>query len=87
MSKVLPPTVSIPPSLLSELEAWGKWTAKLFGRLRRQSEIGSAMNPNDQAWYWSREWQHWEQQAEQDVAAGRVKEFARVDDLIADLNV
>lgn len=28
--------------------------------------------PNDQAWYWTREWQKKEQEADSDIAAGRV---------------
>lgn len=39
-----------------------------------------------QAYFWSPEWQAAEREASEDIVSGRVREFARVDDLIADLN-
>lgn len=39
-----------------------------------------------QAWYWTKEWQEAEREADEDIAAGRVKEFDNVEDLIKDLN-
>ncbi|PKO02986.1 MAG: hypothetical protein CVU43_04850 [Chloroflexi bacterium HGW-Chloroflexi-5] len=38
-----------------------------------------------QAYFWSKRWQTGELQAEEDIDAGRVKNFADVDDLINDL--
>ena len=42
--------------------------------------------PKDQAWYCTEQWQQWERQADEDIAAGRVRKFGSVDDLIADLD-
>jgi hypothetical protein len=39
----------------------------------------------DQAWFWSADWQAGEREAEADVAAGRVQVFDSMDDLLADL--
>ncbi len=39
----------------------------------------------DQAWFWSEEWQAGEREAEADIAAGRVKTFDSMDDLLTDL--
>lgn len=39
-----------------------------------------------QAWFWTEEWQKGEREADADIAAGRVKEFDNVEDLIKDLN-
>lgn len=39
----------------------------------------------DQAYFWSREWQQAEREAEEDIRAGRVKEFASAEELIEDL--
>ena len=39
----------------------------------------------DQAWFWSEEWQAGEREAEADIAAGRVKTFETMDDLLVDL--
>jgi antitoxin PrlF len=38
-----------------------------------------------QAYFWTKRWQDGENQAEEDIHAGRVKKFDNVDDLIADL--
>jgi hypothetical protein len=40
----------------------------------------------DQAYFWSREWQDAEREAEEDIRAGRVKEFASVEELLRDLD-
>lgn len=79
--------IFIPASLVSQFEAWRKLTVKLFGELRRQVGLKPQKIPDDQAWYWTKQWQRWERQADEDIAAGRVKEFDNVDGLIADLGV
>lgn len=42
--------------------------------------------PADQAWYWTKEWQEGEKEAEADISAGRIKSFDDVDDLLEDLD-
>jgi len=39
-----------------------------------------------QAWFWTKEWQEAEKEAEADIKAGRVKKFKNVEDLIKDLD-
>ena len=39
-----------------------------------------------QAYFWSPEWQAAEQEASEDIASGRVREFANADDLVTSLN-
>ena len=39
-----------------------------------------------QAYYWTEEWQKGEREADEDIKARRVKRFASVDDMIADLD-
>ena len=39
----------------------------------------------DQAWFWTREWQAGEREAEADLAAGRYQAFDTMEDLIDDL--
>ncbi len=41
---------------------------------------------DDQAYYWSEEWQAAERAADADIAAGRIKKFDTVDELIKELN-
>jgi len=38
-----------------------------------------------QAWFWSKEWQEAEREAEANLMAGKVKKFKNVEDLIRDL--
>ena len=40
----------------------------------------------DQAYFWSREWQEAEREAEEDIRAGRAKEFASAEELLRDLD-
>ena len=39
-----------------------------------------------QAWFWSKEWQEAEREAEANLMAGKVKKFKNVEDLIRDLD-
>jgi AbrB family looped-hinge helix DNA binding protein len=39
-----------------------------------------------QSWFWSKEWQEAEKEAETDLRAGRVKKFKNVEELINDLD-
>ena len=39
-----------------------------------------------QAYFWTTEWQEAERQAQADIEAGRIKEFASVDELFAELD-
>ena len=40
----------------------------------------------DQAWFWTKEWQAGEREAEADLAAGRYQAFDTMEDLIEDLD-
>jgi antitoxin MazE len=39
-----------------------------------------------QAWFWSAKWQQMEREADEDIAAGRVKRFDSMEELFADLD-
>ena len=39
-----------------------------------------------QAWFWTKEWQEAEREAEKDLTSGKVKKFKNVEDLIKDLD-
>lgn len=47
--------------------------------------VPATIIPMDQRWFWTPEWQTKEREADEDIAQGRVKEFASVDELIKDL--
>jgi len=38
--------------------------------------------PKDQAWFWTKEWQEGEREADEDIEAGRVKKFDDVEDAV-----
>ena len=42
--------------------------------------------PAEQSWFWTKEWQEGEKEAEEDKAAGKVKSFDNVEDLLEDLD-
>ena len=52
---------------------------------RRVEMIPARLVPRDQLWFWTPEWQKKEREADADIAAGRLKEFESVDDLLKDL--
>lgn len=39
-----------------------------------------------QAWFWSPRWQQMEREADEDIAAGRIKRFGSMEELSADLD-
>lgn len=41
----------------------------------------------DQTWFWAKRWQQMEQEAEDDITAGRVETFDRADAFVADLEL
>jgi antitoxin MazE len=42
--------------------------------------------PRDQAWYWTKEWQEKERQADEDIAAANFRDFDNLDALMKELN-
>lgn len=40
----------------------------------------------EQAWFWTKEWQETEKEAESDLKSGKVKKFKTVEELINDLD-
>jgi hypothetical protein len=47
--------------------------------------IGALQNEDDQAWYWSTEWQTMEQEADRNRVEGDYEEFETADDFVASL--
>jgi AbrB family looped-hinge helix DNA binding protein len=48
--------------------------------------VPKAIVDREDAWFWSKEWQEKEREADEDIKAGRVKRFKNVEALIKDLN-
>jgi len=51
----------------------------------RVEMIPVSLVPKDQLWFWSPEWQKKEQEADADIAHGKVREFSSVEELLQDL--
>ena len=92
-------SITISGELASELEEWGRLTAKVFGKLRNQTELKETVFkplipllkrpkhiPRDQAWFWSDEWQKGEQEANQALKNGEYEIFEGADTLLKDLH-
>lgn len=78
--------VTLPADLIPQLEAWGKLTAELFGKLRAEAGIVPPGVPEDQAWFWSKEWQAMEQEADEALAKGEYRDFDTVEDALNHLH-
>ena len=48
--------------------------------------VPKAIVDREDAWFWSKEWQEKEWEADEDIKAGRVKRFKNMEELIKDLN-
>lgn len=42
--------------------------------------------PADQRWFWTERWQRMEREADEDIAAGRVRRHESIDDLLSGLD-
>ena len=51
----------------------------------RVEMVPARLVPKDQLWFWTREWQKKEREADDDIARGRIKEFGSVEELMKDL--
>ena len=40
----------------------------------------------DQTWFWTKEWQEGEREADEDIKTGRIREFDNVEDFIKELD-
>lgn len=78
--------IAIPASLVPKFEAWGEMTVQLFRELRHDAGLKPTRIDENQAWYWTEQWQQWEREADEDIAAGRTKEFNSVNELIESLD-
>jgi hypothetical protein len=91
MAKQSQPTISIPISIVDRIAAMGRLLASLADDLQTYRS-GTLVRrkpknvPKDQEWYWSKQWQKWERQADEELARGEFKEFDSVEELIADLH-
>ncbi len=55
----------------------------IITQLREKSQV---IIPKEQAWFWSKEWQQDEKQADKDIRNGKTKKFDSVQKLFEDLD-
>ena len=48
--------------------------------------IATIKIPRDQAWFWTKEWQEKEREADVDIAEGKVRDFESLEALMKDLH-
>ena len=48
--------------------------------------IATIKIPRDQAWFWTKEWQEKEREADADIAGGNVRDFESLEALMKDLH-
>ncbi len=51
----------------------------------RVEMVPVSLIPKDQLWFWTREWQQKEREADEDIARGNIKGFDSVDELLKEL--
>lgn len=84
MAKVNP---QILVDLAPKFEAWGRLTVELFGTLREQAGLPPEEGiPDDQAWFWTPEWQAMEREADDAETKGDYLDFDGVGEAIKYLN-
>lgn len=52
---------------------------------RKVELVPATLIPKDQLWFWTKEWQQKEREADEDIAQGRLKQFETVDELLKEL--
>ena len=73
---------TIPVDLIPKFEEWGKLTAEIFGEMRIRGGIVPDGVPEDQKWFWTKEWQKMEQEADEDITNGDYVEFEDMNEAI-----
>jgi hypothetical protein len=94
------PTYTIPATAVNKLAVLGKAMLTLAEEIRQHAQdetnrrdipvltlVPPTPIPPDEAWFWSANWQGKEQEANEDIQAGRISvAFETVDDLFAGLH-
>lgn len=78
--------VSIPKALAEELALKPGDYVEVDRQGKKLVLIPKIVIDREDSWYWSKEWQKKEREADEALAKGDYKEFDDVEDLINDLN-
>jgi AbrB family looped-hinge helix DNA binding protein len=80
--------ISIPKRVMTalKLEPGDEVEFEMKGKTALLIPIKIIKVPRDQAWYWTKEWQAKEKEADRDLVSGRIREFGTLEDLLKDLH-
>ena len=80
--------ISIPKKVMTalKLEPGDEVEFEMKGKTALLIPIKTIKVPRDQAWYWTKEWQAKEKEADRDLSSGRFREFGTLEDLLKDLH-
>jgi len=80
--------ISIPKKVMEtmDLQPGDEVEFQIEKNTARLIPIKTIKVPRDQAWFWTPEWQTKESEADQDISAGRYREFDKMKDLLKDLH-
>ncbi|MGB2762548.1 MAG: hypothetical protein WBC21_03350 [Minisyncoccales bacterium] len=84
-------TITIPKELIKEKELIlipRRDYEKLLELLKKRKITTKSKKviPKSQEWFWTKEWQKKEKEADQELARGEYKEFKNVKDLLKDIH-
>jgi antitoxin MazE len=80
--------ISIPKDVMDalKLQPGDEVEFQVQGKAAVLVPIKTIKVPRDQAWFWTPEWQAKEREADDDLTAGRFRDFDNLEDLLKDLH-
>ena len=80
--------ISIPKRVMEalDLKPGDEVELEVKGTTARLIPIKTIRVPRDQAWFWTPEWQAREREADQDLSAGRYRDFESLEEFMKELH-
>ena len=80
--------ISVPKKIMEALglKPGDEVEFEIEGNAARLIPVQTIKVPREQAWFWTAEWQAKEREADEDLSAGRYRDFDKLEDLLKDLH-
>lgn len=80
--------ISIPKHVMTtlNLKPGDEIDIQIEDGIARLLPVSTIKVPREQAWFWTKEWQEKERQADEDIASGTFRDFENLDALLKDLH-
>jgi len=80
--------IAIPKSVMTalKLKPGDEVDVRIENGIASLVPITTIKVPREQSWFWTKEWQEKERQADEDLANGKFRDFDNLDALMKDLN-